>query len=171
MVVVREACLHDAQSLVELARQTFEDSFALDNTSENMASYLNEAFSLQKIESGIKEPGSRYFVAEVDQSFAGYARVRTSDEVKDKLPESSLELQRIYVAREFQGLKIGASLMLACINYARSQGYSWLWLGVWENNMKAQNFYKALGFIKFGEHIFQMGTDPQTDWLMKKKID
>ena len=171
MVAIRQAGLQDVQSLVELAKMTFEHSFAQDNTPENMSTYLNEAFSPLKIESEIRETESPFFVAEIDHQMVGYARVRLNDEVKDKLHQPSLELQRLYVLSEFQGLKIGASLMQACINFAKFQGYHWLWLGVWENNVKAQNFYKAHGFEKFGEHIFQMGDDPQTDWLMKKKID
>lgn len=170
MVVIRKAEIADVQLLVNLARLTFEESFAQDNTPQNMESYLNEAFNDKKIESEIKEPGSQYFLAEIDRQVAGYARVRTSEEVKDKLQEPSRELHRIYVASGFQGLKIGASLMQACIDYVRSQGCKWLWLGVWENNIKAQRFYKAFGFEKFGEHIFLMGDDPQTDWLMKKEI-
>jgi ribosomal protein S18 acetylase RimI-like enzyme len=41
---------------------------------------------------------------------------------------------------------------------------------VWEHNPKAQHFYQKLGFEKFSEHQFMVGSDPQTDWLMKKKI-
>lgn len=170
-VEVRHVTMPDLPALVLLARQTFEDSFAADNTPENMAWYLEQAFTIDKITAEIDEPGSQYFVAEKDRRLVGYARVRESDEVKNVLTESSLELQRIYVDKNSQGLRVGVSLLQACIDYARTNRCSWLWLGVWERNFKAQEFYKKWGFEKFGEHVFQMGDDPQTDWLMKKRIE
>jgi ribosomal protein S18 acetylase RimI-like enzyme len=54
--------------------------------------------------------------------------------------------------------------------YARENRYDWIWLGVWERNFNAQHFYAKWGFEKFGEHVFQMGDDPQIDWLLKKKL-
>ena len=170
MIAIRKARAADISSLVALARHTFEISFAKDNTPENMANYLNETFTAEKIESELEESQSQYFVAASDEKLVGYARVRFSEEVKDKLIGPSLELQRIYVAPESQGLNIGSQLMESCIEYAISNGYHWIWLGVWEKNFSAQKFYQRWGFEKFGAHIFQMGDDPQTDWLMSKKL-
>jgi ribosomal protein S18 acetylase RimI-like enzyme len=45
-----------------------------------------------------------------------------------------------------------------------------MWLGVWEENPRAIRFYQKLGFVEFGEHIFQLGDDAQRDVLMKKKL-
>jgi ribosomal protein S18 acetylase RimI-like enzyme len=45
-----------------------------------------------------------------------------------------------------------------------------LWLGVWERNRRAIDFYSRFGFQKFGEHVFMVGNDAQTDWLMKLDI-
>lgn len=169
-VVVREAYPSDLPNLIKLARKTFEESFAADNTPENMTFYINEAFHPDKLRREMEEAGSRYFVAEISKTLVGYARVRHSDEVKDQISENSIELQRIYVDKDYQRLKIGVSLLQTCIAYAKDQGFDWIWLGVWENNLKALAFYKKWGFEKFGNHIFQMGDDPQTDWLMKKRI-
>jgi ribosomal protein S18 acetylase RimI-like enzyme len=45
-----------------------------------------------------------------------------------------------------------------------------IWLGVWEHNHQAIKFYTTWGFEKFGDHLFLLGDDPQTDWLMKKEL-
>ncbi|HRW99528.1 MAG TPA: GNAT family N-acetyltransferase [Cyclobacteriaceae bacterium] len=170
MINVRSATEKDISRLVNLGRKTFEESFSKDNTPANMATYLNASFNFDQISKELAERGSQYFIAEEGDEFVGYARVRQSDEVKDYLVERSLELQRIYVDGGHQGKKIGVALMKACLDYARQHQFHWLWLGVWEQNFKAQHFYQQWGFEKFGEHIFQMGDDPQTDWLMKKRI-
>jgi ribosomal protein S18 acetylase RimI-like enzyme len=52
----------------------------------------------------------------------------------------------------------------------REKGRQVIWLGVWEGNVKAIDFYTQWGFKKFSEHIFMLGDEPQTDWLMKKSL-
>lgn len=171
MINVRLATIADIPALVKLGRKTFEESFSIDNTPANMEAYLDQSFNTDKLTNELAESGSQYFIAEEGSEPVGYARVRTNDEVKDHLVESALELQRIYVDGAHQGKKVGVALMNVCLDYARQHDFHWLWLGVWERNFKAQHFYRHWGFEKFGEHVFQMGDDPQTDWLMKKRVD
>ncbi len=60
--------------------------------------------------------------------------------------------------------------MQTVLDYAIENGFDTVWLGVWEYNHRAQAFYKKCGFEHVGEHIFQLGNDPQTDWIWQKKI-
>ena len=46
----------------------------------------------------------------------------------------------------------------------------YIWLGVWEKNERALEFYKKNGFVAFDQHIFTLGTDVQTDILMKLEL-
>jgi ribosomal protein S18 acetylase RimI-like enzyme len=86
------------------------------------------------------------------------------------LGENTIELQRLYIDTAYHGKQIGKNLMEKALIYARENRYDWIWLGVWERNFNAQHFYAKWGFEKFGEHVFQMGDDPQIDWLLKKKL-
>jgi ribosomal protein S18 acetylase RimI-like enzyme len=43
----------------------------------------------------------------------------------------------------------------------------YVWLGVWEKNLRAIQFYKKNGFVEFDQHLFILGDDPQTDIMMK----
>ncbi|MEY3918157.1 MAG: Protease synthase and sporulation negative regulatory protein 1, partial [Bacteroidota bacterium] len=47
---------------------------------------------------------------------------------------------------------------------------AYIWLGVWEHNPRAIRFYEKQGFVKFDQHIFQLGDDEQTDILMKLSL-
>jgi diamine N-acetyltransferase len=60
--------------------------------------------------------------------------------------------------------------MQSCLDYIQQQGCDTVWLGVWEHNPRAIAFYEKWGFEKFGAHDFLLGTDLQTDILMKKKL-
>jgi ribosomal protein S18 acetylase RimI-like enzyme len=69
-----------------------------------------------------------------------------------------------------QGKKIGVKLIELALSYAQHHKFDWIWLGVWEFNYRAQAFYKKFGFERFSQHVFQVGDDPQIDWLLKKKL-
>ena len=81
--------------------------------------------------------------------------------------DDSVEIERIYVLKKFQGRKIGQLLFEKSLEAADSRKADYLWLGVWEENQKAIEFYKKNGFIEFDRHIFRLGDDDQTDIMMK----
>jgi diamine N-acetyltransferase len=81
-----------------------------------------------------------------------------------------LEISRIYVVKEKLGLGVGKALMEFAISFAKDLNKKAICLGVWEHNERAIRFYKSFGFEKFDEHIFMVGNDAQTDWLMKMEL-
>lgn len=81
-----------------------------------------------------------------------------------------IELQRLYVTQEYHGAGVGRALIDRVEEIARGEGYKTLWLGVWEENFKAQNVYAKMGFRKVGEHDFKMGNCVQTDWILSKRL-
>ena len=83
---------------------------------------------------------------------------------------TALEIARIYAVQKSIGKGVGRALMQHCIEIARQRNFRIIWLGVWEKNQKAITFYSKWGFEKFGDHMFMLGNDPQTDWLMKKVL-
>jgi ribosomal protein S18 acetylase RimI-like enzyme len=160
-----------ASLVATLALDTFCESFEKVNNPEDFKTYVDEAFSPSKIEEEINEPGSLYVLAYVNNELAGYARIRQSTEVENNFPgKKTIELQRIYALQKFIGKGVGKALMNYCLGLGKKQGAEILWLGVWEHNHRAQEFYKKLGFERFSSHVFMLGNDPQTDILMKLKI-
>lgn len=57
------------------------------------------------------------------------------------------------------------------IEIAKQKRVAFIWLGVWEENLRAINFYKKNGFIEFDKHIFSLGQEEQTDIMMKLKLN
>src|SRR5688572_20713900 len=139
-----------ASLLAKLALDTFCESFEKVNNPEDFWAYVSEAFHVSKIETELKEPEGLYILAYVNNELAGYARVRQSDEVNKDFPGvKTIELQRIYALDKFIGKGVGKALMNYCINLGKKQGAEILWLGVWEHNQRAQQFYKKIGFEQF----------------------
>ena len=170
MIVIREAQHNDMPELREVAISSYRDAFASFNTPENMEAYFSGSYNLATLYLELTEPDSKLFLACQDEKIVGFSRLRESNEVADLLGMNVVELQRLYVLTELQGKSVGKLLMEASLHYAKEKRYDCLWLGVWERNFKAQSFYNKWGFENFSEHVFWMGDDAQTDWLLKKKL-
>lgn len=169
MIHLRETIPEDLPALREIAIRTQVDTFGAFNTPANMQAYLDSAYNLENLRRELDEPGSKNYLALEDGRLAGFMRLRVTDEVTHLLGSNTLELQRLYIDTTLKGKGIGSVLMKEALAYAASKPFDWIWLGVWEQNVAAQAFYTRWGFERFSEHIFQMGDDPQTDWLLKRK--
>jgi diamine N-acetyltransferase len=167
---VRRASVEDAKLLAELGALTFEETFAKDNSPEDMAAYLADSFSVERLLEELTDPLSVFFVAEVEGSAAGYAKIREGGAADGVEGERPVELVRLYVSQEWLGRGVGHALMQRCIDEAREQGFRTIWLGVWERNDRAQAFYRKWNFREVGEHIFQLGADAQRDLVMQRAV-
>ena len=171
-IKIRRGTIKDAETLAPLAVKIFNDTFAGNplNKPEDMRAYIAEFMSVAAFRQELADADSTFFIAENDGEMIGYAKLKANspeDCVSDKKP---IELCRLYVAHEFQGAGIAQKLMNECFLEARRENFQTMWLGVWEFNFRAQKFYEKLGFSKVGEHIFQLGSDAQTDFVMEKKL-
>ncbi len=170
MIEIRPAQVPDLPELRRVAIRTQVETFSKSNSHDIMEAYLRETFNEETFTREFHELGSVYLIAWEGTAMAGYLRLRLNGEVGHLLGNNAIELQRLYVTQEYQGRKVGATLMQQACAYSRQRQFEWLWLGVWDGNMKAQAFYKRWGFEPFSEHTFWMGPDPQHDWLLKLKL-
>lgn len=169
-IVTRRARFADTEAMRAVAIESYIKTFADSNTPENMEAFLSEVYSLEKLEAEFYEPGSVLFLASEAEVVIGFLRLRLNDEVSRQLGTNTIELQRLYIHSMHQGKKAGYLLMEKAMEYAKTTKFDWIWLGVWERNFVAQKFYQRWGFERFGEHVFQMGDDPQIDWVLKKNL-
>jgi len=169
-VMIRRANLEDAGLLADLGARTFGQTFASDNTPEDMAAYIAASFNLAQQTAELSDPASTFLIAEVNGLAAGYAMLRAGEAAEGVEGSKPVELVRLYVSREWLGRGVGAVLMNACLNEAQQAGHKTIWLGVWERNGRAQAFYRKWNFRAVGEHVFQLGSDPQRDILMERAV-
>jgi len=169
-LIIRRGKADDARLLAELGARTFCETFAADNSDADMTDYLSSAFSEAQQASELADGGSIFHIAEVNGVAVGYALLRSGTVPAAVTDDQPIELVRLYVSRDHLGCGVGAGLMQICISAASQLGYRILWLGVWENNHRAQAFYRKWEFREIGTHIFQLGGDAQTDLLMERPI-
>ena len=169
-ISIKKIDVADVLALQKVARQTFYDTFAEHNSEEDMREYLEVNLSEEKLASELNNPASYFYFAIIDDTPVGYLKVNTGDAQSDLKDPNGFEIERIYVAKEFHGKKVGDALFHQALSLAKEMNYPEVWLGVWEENKKAIRFYEKNGFIPFDTHIFILGADQQTDILMKKII-
>jgi len=154
--------------LQQIARSTFYETFADMNTPENMAQYLENDLSVGKLTVELNDPESQTYFARLDEEIIGYLKLNVGAAQTEKVDPGGLEIQRIYVKKEFHGSHVGATLLNFAFAIAEKDNHPFIWLAVWEKNPRAIRFYEKNGFVTFGSHVFQLGEDAQTDLLMKK---
>jgi ribosomal protein S18 acetylase RimI-like enzyme len=169
-VTILVAGKKDAELIADLSRQTFYDSFAAQNSKEDMDKFMNEQFTKKALMGEVGSAGNIFLLAYIGNEPAGYVRIRDGEDRREFENKSAVEIARIYAVKRSIGKGVGSVLMGKCIAMATEMKREIIWLGVWEHNQRAIDFYTKWGFEKFAEHDFVLGRDVQTDWLMKKEI-
>lgn len=170
MLKTRFCTIEDAALVADMSRQTFYETFASENSAENMDKFMRSQFTREALIKEVGEEGNIFFLAYDDEKPVGYVRMKESDKLPELNDKTAIEIVRIYAVAGAIGKGVGSALMQKCIDVALEKKKEVIWLGVWEKNKKAIDFYTRWGFEKFGTHIFMLGDDPQTDWLMKKEL-
>jgi len=163
--------INDIKQLQEIGRQTFYETFSSANSEENMTAYLDKDFTLDKLNGELKDKNTEYYFAKVDKNVIGYLKLNFGQSQTELKDDKALEIERIYVLKDFHGKKVGQVLYEKAIQIAREKNADYVWLGVWEENPRAINFYKKNGFVEFDKHIFKLGNDEQTDIMMKLTLN
>lgn len=169
-IIVKKISTNEVEQLQKIAKQTFFDTFSPQNTKENMDKYLNEGFTREKLIAELENKGSEFYFAISGHDVIGYLKINFGDAQTELQDENSLEIERIYVEKDFHGKKVGQILYDKALEIAVSKNLKFVWLGVWEENRKAIHFYKKNGFVEFDKHIFKFGDEEQTDIMMKKEL-
>jgi ribosomal protein S18 acetylase RimI-like enzyme len=157
----------DLKQLQIIGRQTFLETFSEGNSEENMKKYLEEGFAEEKLLSELQDPNAEFYFATSEGNVVGYLKLNFGDSQTELKDKTALEIERIYVLKDFYGKSVGQMLYKKALEIAQMKKVSYVWLGVWEENPRAISFYKKNGFVEFDKHIFKLGDDEQTDIMMK----
>jgi ribosomal protein S18 acetylase RimI-like enzyme len=169
-VNIKYATADDAEFIADLSRRTFYETFAVHNTKENMDKFMNERFTKEALMKEVGEPENIFLLAYLENEPVGYVRLRDGEKPIELGDIDAIEIARIYTEQKTIGKGVGKALMLRCFEIAKEKKKKIIWLGVWEHNETAIAFYKKFGFEEFASHIFMLGEDVQTDFLMKKNL-
>jgi ribosomal protein S18 acetylase RimI-like enzyme len=156
--------------LVEISKATFISAFQEQNNPDDFNTYIQQAFKREKVHRELLHPDTGFYFVYADALLVAYFKLNSLDAQTDLKFLESMELERIYVLQDFQGKQLGEQILQKIKSMAKAQRKTFLWLGVWERNTRAIQFYQRQGFEKFGTHPYFIGSDEQTDWLMRFEL-
>jgi len=170
-IIIRQATVTDAQLLTDLGARSFLEAYNDVKAAKDLNDYITTAFVKNEIESSIKNNQTIFLIAYCDDEAVGYVKLRW-DRTHPNLSnnEMNVELERIYVLRNYWKHKIGAALMTEAIQFSKTKSYDYLWLGVWQKNNRAIDFYLKMSFEIFGTKKFYVGEEENDDYVMRLKL-
>ncbi|MFG4002380.1 GNAT family N-acetyltransferase [Flavobacterium aquidurense] len=169
-IEIKRITVQELDQLKEIGRKTFHETFSESNDEENMKKYLDEKFSSDKLIEELNNTDSEFYFATLENDVIGYLKVNFGESQTELKDDTALEIERIYVSKEFHGKKVGQLLYEKAIQIAKDKNVHYVWLGVWENNVRAISFYTKNGFVEFDKHIFKLGDDEQIDIMMRLEL-
>jgi GNAT superfamily N-acetyltransferase len=169
-IAIKKVTIEDLKTLQFISEKTFTETFAAVNTPENLANYIEQSFNSEQLSMEINNQNSQFYLAFSATEAVGYLKINFGDAQTETLTKNAIEIHRIYVLQAFHGKKVGQLFLDKVIAVAQQMAVDSIWLGVWEENHRALQFYTKNGFVAFDKHIFTLGDDVQTDLLMQLKI-
>jgi len=169
-VSIRPVGLNELSALAKLGRQTFYETFSSGNDPHHLSKYLDAAFSEHQLRQEIEDVNSSFYFAEHGGDVVGYLKLNVGEAQTEDVGGSTLEIERIYVEARMQGKGVGKALFDFSLSVANQIEANAVWLGVWEDNLNAIEFYARQGFVPFGEHEFKIGEVNQRDILMRLNL-
>ena len=171
-VRIRRATVADAEGLTEIGARTFFETFAADNTPEDMRLFLESTWRPELQRAEILDQGMDTLLAcDAAGALAGFAQVRVAQPPAGIVVRAPVELKRFYVDKPWHGTGLARTLMEAAEQAARTRGGREFWLGVFQHNERALAFYRKCGFRTVGTQTFVVGTDPQKDYVMLRELE
>ncbi len=167
---IRQATVADAAVLAELGAKTFYDTFHTFQTEEDMSKYLSFTYTPEKVKANLEKPDVFYYLAEDNNTAVGYAKLLLDVPVEQMKGDRVIEMEKIYVLKDYLGKGVGKKLMQQCIVAAVQEKFDWMYLGVWQHNTTAIEFYKQFGWEIFDTRKFQLGDNIEDDYVMRLKL-
>ena len=168
--MIRACTINDKSALQEIAYQTFDETFRAQNKKENIDNYLKTAFTDEKIERELTNPHSFFYFIYHNEQLSGYLKLNIKGSQTEAYNDDDMEIERIYILKQYQKHGLGKQLYQHALTKAASLSCKRIWLGVWEKNINAIEFYKKMGFEKVDQHAFYMGDEKQIDYIMIKNL-
>ena len=168
---IRKVAISEVRSLQQLSKKTFLEAYSETNTPSSMKIYIEEKFSLENLSKELGNPNSEFYFIEHNYEKMGFLKINLGSAQTETMPTTTLEIERIYIVEKHQGKKLGKSLLNFALKLGKNKAVDFIWLGVWDQNHKAIEFYKRNQFETFSTHTFVLGEEQQIDLLMKRYLD
>ncbi|MCF8549855.1 MAG: GNAT family N-acetyltransferase [Pontimonas sp.] len=174
-VSIRRAAPADAPALASVAAATFALACPPGTTEANIALFIETSLSEHSFERYLTSPANRLWLAEEDGQPVGYAMAVHGEPTDPDIQAAvvvrpTVELSKIYVHESHHGTGVAEALMDIAITEAANSGAGSVWLGVNQQNVRANRFYEKQGFVLRGTRFFQVGDSMEADYVRERSL-
>ncbi|WP_378731906.1 GNAT family N-acetyltransferase [Nocardia brasiliensis] len=171
-VTVDRAGLWDAEELSDVAAATFPLACPPEATSDDIDIFITDVLSGERFGEYLSDPARTVLKAVAGDDIVGYAMLIAGDPVDPAVAKAVnlrpvVEISKMYVLPGHHGSGVSTALMLACMERAREGEFAGVWLGVNQENVRAQRFYGKHGFSTVGTKTFTVGSQLHHDFVMR----
>jgi ribosomal protein S18 acetylase RimI-like enzyme len=168
------ASVADAARVAALGARLFTQAYGPTHPEPELGRYLARSFSVERMTAELASDATAFFLVQ-DSAGAdiGYAYLRESRDTPPAgvVGQRPFEIARFYVDAAWHGRGVAPALMDACLAAARARQADVLWLATWEPALRAQAFYRRMGFEMVGTTKFLFGAVLEDDVLMARRLD
>ncbi len=154
MISIVKASITDVQAIIDLAKVSFVESHHTSASKEVMDSYIKKSFTKEAIQGELNDSNNLFYIIYYKGKAAGFSKIILDSKHPNINLRKVTKLERIYLLEEFHNLKLGYQLFQFNVELSQKNNEKGMWLFVWEENSKAINFYKKIGFTIIGSHDF-----------------
>ena len=174
-VDVRAATEADLAELADVAARTFPLACPPNATADNVAAFVAEHLSAPRFAAYLADPDRDVLVALRGGRITGYAMLIAgvpddADVARAVTLRPAVELSKIYVLPDGHGGGVSTALMVEVVGRAGRRGGASLWLGVNQENERAQRFYAKHGFTVAGTKTFRLGAGIEQDYVLVRPV-
>ena len=169
-IEVSRASARHASLLATFGRDAFVSAFEGQIDHRDLIAFADKRYGMEQQQLELGDSGSVFFMARVDGKLAGYAKLCEGDAPSIVNASRAIELERLYLSSKWFGTGVALSLLEACVGEARQRSRDVMWLDVWDENTRAQAFYRKHGFAMVGERPYDVGTITQRHLLMRRAL-
>lgn len=167
--IINKATSEHCDVLAKIGADTFYETFRPHNTDEDIQAYIAKTYNTKTVAQNLQDPSIHYYVCYLNHVCVGYIKL-LHDVTYSGLTAPAIELEKIYVAKQYHGKNAGQLLMQQAINHTKNNHYNMLFLGVWQENERAVSFYKRNGFDTFATRTFNLGSRVCNDFMMRLEL-
>ena len=167
---LKKAEKDDLAALLDFAEHSFRVAYEAMNDPAAFQAYCAKAFTPEQFFKEFQDPRSEFWLGELEGKLVAYLKLNFDQHIASVPAGKTVQVERIYLESALQGHGLGVTLMDFVQDQAVRVQAEWIWLSVWKRNPRALKFYERCGYEICGTAIFQLGDDPQTDWVMRKRV-
>jgi GNAT superfamily N-acetyltransferase len=154
MISIIKAKESDYNSIVSIGKISVAESHRDSCSAEVMNEFLEKNYSSDAIKGELNDINNVYHLINYNNTPVGFSKIILNAIHPNIVSENVAKLDRIYLLKDFYGLKLGRELLNFNIDLSRNNNQSGIWLYAWIGNDRAVNFYLKAGFTIIGNHNY-----------------